>query len=159
MRTWAPGSAEGALPPAGARPGLTPGAWSQWGCLSGKVAAGAALSQERVSFSAWRRAWAAFRGYLLSCLRGATGGTDEALSADTEVVEKPAKEETVIENATPDYAAGLVSTQVGSQPEAHVATAPSSRSLATKVCCRRIHICIYMCAYIRVRCVCIWTCT
>ncbi|XP_070256539.1 negative elongation factor A isoform X3 [Myotis yumanensis] len=30
---------------------------------------------------------------------------------DTEVVEKPAKEETVIENATPDYAAGLVSTQ------------------------------------------------
>ncbi|XP_024907510.1 negative elongation factor A isoform X1 [Pteropus alecto] len=31
--------------------------------------------------------------------------------ADTEVVEKPAKEETVIENATPDYAAGLVSTQ------------------------------------------------
>ncbi|XP_066240884.1 negative elongation factor A isoform X2 [Saccopteryx leptura] len=30
---------------------------------------------------------------------------------DTEVVEKPTKEETVIENATPDYAAGLVSTQ------------------------------------------------
>nr|KAF6431935.1 negative elongation factor complex member A [Rousettus aegyptiacus] len=30
---------------------------------------------------------------------------------DTEVVEKPAKEETVVENATPDYAAGLVSTQ------------------------------------------------
>ncbi|XP_036847801.1 negative elongation factor A isoform X2 [Manis javanica] len=30
---------------------------------------------------------------------------------DAEVVEKPAKEETVIENATPDYAAGLVSTQ------------------------------------------------
>lgn len=29
------------------------------------------------------------------------------------MVEKPAKEETVIENATPDYAAGLVSTQVG----------------------------------------------
>ncbi|KAM6221758.1 negative elongation factor A isoform 3-T3 [Rhynchocyon petersi] len=28
-----------------------------------------------------------------------------------EVVEKPAKEETVVENATPDYAAGLVSTQ------------------------------------------------
>uniref|UniRef100_A0A8D1JUH5 HDAg domain-containing protein n=1 Tax=Sus scrofa TaxID=9823 RepID=A0A8D1JUH5_PIG len=32
---------------------------------------------------------------------------------DAEVVEKPAKEETVVENATPDYAAGLVSTQVG----------------------------------------------
>uniref|UniRef100_A0A8D2J3R0 Negative elongation factor complex member A n=1 Tax=Varanus komodoensis TaxID=61221 RepID=A0A8D2J3R0_VARKO len=32
---------------------------------------------------------------------------------DTEVVEKQAKEETIIENATPDYAAGLVSTQVG----------------------------------------------
>uniref|UniRef100_A0A452F4B8 Negative elongation factor complex member A n=1 Tax=Capra hircus TaxID=9925 RepID=A0A452F4B8_CAPHI len=30
---------------------------------------------------------------------------------DTEAVEKPAKEETVVENATPDYAAGLVSTQ------------------------------------------------
>ncbi|XP_054544467.1 negative elongation factor A isoform X2 [Talpa occidentalis] len=30
---------------------------------------------------------------------------------DADVVEKPAKEETVIENATPDYAAGLVSTQ------------------------------------------------
>ncbi|KAG8508637.1 Negative elongation factor A, partial [Galemys pyrenaicus] len=30
---------------------------------------------------------------------------------DTDVAEKPAKEETVIENATPDYAAGLVSTQ------------------------------------------------
>ncbi|XP_046512298.1 negative elongation factor A isoform X2 [Equus quagga] len=30
---------------------------------------------------------------------------------DAEVVEKPAKEETVVENATPDYAAGLVSTQ------------------------------------------------
>ncbi|XP_042726592.1 negative elongation factor A isoform X2 [Tympanuchus pallidicinctus] len=30
---------------------------------------------------------------------------------DTEVVEKQAKEETVVENATPDYAAGLVSTQ------------------------------------------------
>ncbi|XP_044304177.1 negative elongation factor A isoform X2 [Varanus komodoensis] len=30
---------------------------------------------------------------------------------DTEVVEKQAKEETIIENATPDYAAGLVSTQ------------------------------------------------
>ena len=28
-------------------------------------------------------------------------------------MEKPAKEETVVENATPDYAAGLVSTQVG----------------------------------------------
>jgi len=27
-------------------------------------------------------------------------------------VEKQAKEETVVENATPDYAAGLVSTQV-----------------------------------------------
>ncbi|XP_020032867.1 negative elongation factor A isoform X1 [Castor canadensis] len=30
---------------------------------------------------------------------------------DAEVVEKPAKEETVVENATPDYAAGLGSTQ------------------------------------------------
>ncbi|TKC40851.1 hypothetical protein EI555_012623 [Monodon monoceros] len=30
---------------------------------------------------------------------------------DAEAVEKPAKEETVVENATPDYAAGLVSTQ------------------------------------------------
>ncbi|XP_062981977.1 negative elongation factor A [Elgaria multicarinata webbii] len=30
---------------------------------------------------------------------------------DTEVVEKQAKEETIVENATPDYAAGLVSTQ------------------------------------------------
>ncbi|XP_069059905.1 negative elongation factor A [Pleurodeles waltl] len=30
---------------------------------------------------------------------------------DPEVVEKPAKEETVVENPTPDYAAGLVSTQ------------------------------------------------
>lgn len=35
------------------------------------------------------------------------------LLVDTEVVEKPTKEETVVENATPDYAAGLVSTQVG----------------------------------------------
>lgn len=68
------------------------------------------------------QAWAAFRGHGLSCFRGAPGGTDEALSADTEVVERPAKEETVIENATPDYAAGLVSTQVGSQPQPHVAT-------------------------------------
>ena len=33
-------------------------------------------------------------------------------ATDTEVVEKQAKEETVVENATPDYAAGLVSTQV-----------------------------------------------
>lgn len=33
-------------------------------------------------------------------------------SVDAEVVEKQAKEETVVENATPDYAAGLVSTQV-----------------------------------------------
>lgn len=41
---------------------------------------------------------------------------DPASSADTEVVEKPAKEETVVENATPDYAAGLVSTQVGPAP-------------------------------------------
>ncbi|XP_006893666.1 PREDICTED: negative elongation factor A [Elephantulus edwardii] len=32
-------------------------------------------------------------------------------AVDTEVVEKPAKEETVVENSTPDYAAGLVSTQ------------------------------------------------
>lgn len=45
------------------------------------------------------------------CSRGT--GEDFALSADAEVVEKPAKEETVVENATPDYAAGLVSTQVG----------------------------------------------
>ncbi|XP_051692657.1 negative elongation factor A isoform X2 [Oryctolagus cuniculus] len=30
---------------------------------------------------------------------------------DAEAVDKPAKEETVVENATPDYAAGLVSTQ------------------------------------------------
>lgn len=36
-----------------------------------------------------------------------------SLLVDTEVVEKPTKEETVVENATPDYAAGLVSTQVG----------------------------------------------
>ncbi|KAM4854446.1 negative elongation factor A [Thomomys bottae] len=32
-------------------------------------------------------------------------------TVDAEVVEKPAKEETVVENATPDYAAGLGSTQ------------------------------------------------
>nr|XP_033806773.1 negative elongation factor A isoform X2 [Geotrypetes seraphini] len=32
-------------------------------------------------------------------------------TVDTEVVEKQVKEETVVENATPDYAAGLVSTQ------------------------------------------------
>ncbi|KAM7156236.1 negative elongation factor A [Molossus nigricans] len=32
-------------------------------------------------------------------------------TVDTEVVEKPAREETVVENTTPDYAAGLVSTQ------------------------------------------------
>ncbi|XP_053560189.1 negative elongation factor A [Bombina bombina] len=32
-------------------------------------------------------------------------------TVETEVVEKPPKEETVVENATPDYAAGLVSTQ------------------------------------------------
>ncbi|XP_006874163.1 PREDICTED: negative elongation factor A [Chrysochloris asiatica] len=32
-------------------------------------------------------------------------------TVDAEVVEKPAKEETVAENVTPDYAAGLVSTQ------------------------------------------------
>ncbi|KAJ7419015.1 hypothetical protein WISP_56169 [Willisornis vidua] len=32
-------------------------------------------------------------------------------TTNTEVVEKQAKEETVVENATPDYAAGLVSTQ------------------------------------------------
>lgn len=53
--TWGPGSAEGALPLAGARPG-SPDTWSQRGRLSEKVAAGAALSRERVSFSAWRRA-------------------------------------------------------------------------------------------------------
>ncbi|RMC14418.1 hypothetical protein DUI87_09514 [Hirundo rustica rustica] len=35
----------------------------------------------------------------------------ELLQKYTEVVEKQAKEETVVENATPDYAAGLVSTQ------------------------------------------------
>lgn len=46
---------------------------------------------------------------------GPKPGVDEdpAVLTDAEVVEKPAKEETVIENATPDYAAGLVSTQVG----------------------------------------------
>ncbi len=32
--------------------------------------------------------------------------------SDTEAGEKAAKEEAVVENATPDYAAGLVSTQV-----------------------------------------------
>lgn len=34
------------------------------------------------------------------------------LFTDTEAGEKAAKEEAVVENATPDYAAGLVSTQV-----------------------------------------------
>lgn len=34
------------------------------------------------------------------------------LFLDTEAGEKAAKEEAVVENATPDYAAGLVSTQV-----------------------------------------------
>ena len=45
----------------------------------------------------------------------ARGAEGRALPADAEAVEKPAKEETVVENATPDYAAGLVSTQVGLQ--------------------------------------------
>lgn len=34
------------------------------------------------------------------------------LLPETDVAEKPPKEETVVESATPDYAAGLVSTQV-----------------------------------------------
>lgn len=34
--------------------------------------------------------------------------------SETETGEKPAKEEAVVENTTPDYAAGLVSTQVNS---------------------------------------------
>lgn len=44
----------------------------------------------------WKKVWTHFYFYAI----------------DTEVVEKQAKEETVVENATPDYAAGLVSTQV-----------------------------------------------
>lgn len=52
----------------------------------------------------------------MGCRAGGGTGEDSALSADAEVVEKPAKEETVVENATPDYAAGLVSTQVGLRP-------------------------------------------
>lgn len=55
----------------------------------------------------------------------ATNQPSLPLLADTEVVEKPTKEETVVENATPDYAAGLVSTQV-----------------ATEICT----VCVYMCA-------------
>nr|XP_045247972.1 negative elongation factor A isoform X1 [Macaca fascicularis] len=44
-------------------------------------------------------------------LRGGGSGGPCGPCPDAEVVEKPAKEETVVENATPDYAAGLVSTQ------------------------------------------------
>lgn len=36
-----------------------------------------------------------------------------SVCTETEAGEKAAKEEAVVENATPDYAAGLVSTQVG----------------------------------------------
>lgn len=35
-----------------------------------------------------------------------------SLNTETEAAEKPAKEEAVVENTTPDYAAGLVSAQV-----------------------------------------------
>lgn len=58
--------------------------------------------------------------------RAAARGAEAcALPADAEAVEKPAKEETVVENATPDYAAGLVSTQVrAAGPRAAGAHAP-----------------------------------
>lgn len=35
-----------------------------------------------------------------------------SFNIETEAAEKPAKEEAVVENTTPDYAAGLVSAQV-----------------------------------------------
>lgn len=50
--------------------------------------------------------------YLIQCFRKLPWTDFYFYAIDTEVVEKQAKEETVVENATPDYAAGLVSTQV-----------------------------------------------
>lgn len=92
---------------------------------------------------------------------GLPEGTDEGSPADTEVVEKPAREETVVENTTPDYAAGLVSTQVGlrrcSPSVAHVRSL-SSRVLATRVCCGRIYMCVYIRTYIREWGVCVYVC-
>lgn len=72
-------------------------------------------------------------GPLAGCRALGRAGTDSALSADAEVVEKPAKEETVVENATPDYAAGLVSTQVGLG--AAVAPSTSAPRLLTQPFC------------------------
>lgn len=73
------------------------------------------------------------------------------------MVEKPAKEETVVENATPDYAAGLVSTQVGLPCSAAVGVLYTTSScrhsqnnvldlvlIATKI--YSVKVCVYMCA-------------
>ncbi|XP_004579449.2 negative elongation factor A isoform X2 [Ochotona princeps] len=48
---------------------------------------------------------------------------------DAEVTDKPAKEETVVENATPDYAAGLVSTQKLGSLSSSEAALPSTSYL------------------------------
>lgn len=47
------------------------------------------------------------------------------------MVEKQAKEETVVENATPDYAAGLVSTQVKTKHQRKESTQSNKRDEKT----------------------------
>lgn len=85
------------------------------------------------------------------------------MSADTEVVEKPAKEETVIENATPDYAAGLVSTQVRPAPRPTHPSCSPRRGLRLLSACEPlgcvvgVYMCIYIRAYICVR-LCMYVC-
>lgn len=70
-------------------------------------------------------------GWLAGYCAGGDTGKDSALLTDAEVVEKPAKEETIVENATPDYAAGLVSTQVGLQHPPQLPTCPLAPPTAT----------------------------
>lgn len=47
------------------------------------------------------------------------------------MVEKQAREETVVENATPDYAAGLVSTQVKTKHQRKESTQSNKRDEKT----------------------------
>lgn len=81
--------------------------------------------------------------------RAAARGAEAcALPADAEAVEKPAKEETVVENATPDYAAGLVSTQVrAAGPRAAGARAPIPSVSRGGTCrgstCADAHVCTW----------------
>lgn len=59
------------------------------------------------------------------------------------MAEKSAKEETVIENATPDYAAGLVSTQVV-PPQPHVPLA-GPKHVIGEYTCVYTYVCTYVC--------------